>query len=281
MTIIGRFIGILTKWYSGSTIFRQARFRGVCMSEQYDVPLSTLAGFVGASYSQTKRAVLMNGLRGLRRVQANRAWEDWLSVLNAFTVLTEDCVTELKESGSLDAAVDFRSVDTAKGSPFQRSFLPRWERFEALLGANHKPLTKGERGNLRELVKNPKVLVWYAGLKPERQRQLTHPNRIILGWKSANRSPSDEATKPSLPATQQRIISALDDDLAETKKRVTELQSKLDDHDWNAAAEIDQLVNALTTKLRTRTASEQFALLETLAQTMGFADIIKSLARRK
>ena len=37
--------------------------------------------------------------------------------------------------------------------------------YEALLGANHKSLSKAERGNLRELVKNPAILVWHAGLR--------------------------------------------------------------------------------------------------------------------
>src|SRR5262245_47977900 len=72
--------------------------------------------------------------------RADRGWEDWQSLLQAFTLLTEDIVDELKAEEMIDEGVDFRTISTEKGSSFQKRFLPRWESYEALLGANHKPL---------------------------------------------------------------------------------------------------------------------------------------------
>jgi len=245
------------------------------------LPTNLLAtsGFVNAAYPQTRRDVLFNGLKALRRIHGGRAWEDWQSVLNAFTMLTEEIVDELKAKNVLPPEVDFRSVDTGKGTPFQKRFLPRWESYEALLGGNHKDLSKGERGNLRELVKNPAILVWHAGLAPHRQRQMVHPNRIITAWKAANRSGSEEAATPTLPKLQQRVIHEQDDALAESKKRIKELQKQLEDHDWDAAQEIDQLTTALLRKLKTRSAREQAMLLKRLSDSLGFADVLKVLGR--
>ena len=245
------------------------------------VPTNLLAtsGFVNATYPQNKRDVLLNGLRGLRRIHAGRGWEDWLAVLNAFTMLTEEVVAELQAKKLLPPDVDFRSVDTSKGTPFQKRFLPRWEAYEALLGGNHKDLSKGERGNLRELVKNPAILIWHAGLAPHRQRQMAHPNRVITAWKSANRSGTEEALKPTLAKTQQRIILEQDGALAESNKRISALQKQFEDHDWNAAQELDQLTTALVKKLKTRTAREQAAPLKQLGESLGFADMLKVLGR--
>ena len=246
------------------------------------VPANLLAtsGFVNAAYPQGKRDILLNGLRGLRRIHAGRAWEDWLSVLGAFTMLTEEVVTELQTKEILGPDCDFRSVDTTKGSPFQRRFLPRWEDYEALLGSNHKSLSKAERGNLRELVKNPAILVWYAGLAPHRQRQMMHPNRVITAWKAANRSGAEEAAKPTLAKAQQRIILEQDDTIAVRNKRIAEYQKQLEDHDWNAAQELDQLTTALLKKLKTRSALEQAKLIKRIANDLGFADVLAVLSRR-
>ena len=240
-----------------------------------------LKDFVSDNCSEPKRQVLRNGLHGLRRIHANRAWEDWLTVLQAFTAITEDIINELKASGDLDDTVDIvdiHNVDTSKGSPFQRRFLPRWEKYEALLGGNQKPLTKSERANLRELVKTPAVLTWYNGLTDHRQRQLTHPNRVIAAWKAANRSGADEETKPSLAKTQQRVI--LDQELTETRQHIALLQSALEDHDWNAASEINDVAQALIRKLRSRSAREQAAVIRMLADDLGFGDALALLTRK-
>ena len=237
-----------------------------------------LKDFVSDNCSEPKRQVLRNGLHGLRRIHANRAWEDWLTVLQAFTAITEDIINELKASGDLDHTVDIHNVDTSKGSPFQRRFLPRWEKYEALLGGNQKPLTKSERANLRELVKTPAVLTWYNGLTDHRQRQLTHPNRVIAAWKAANRSGADEETKPSLAKTQQRVI--LDQELTETRQHIALLQSALEDHDWNAASEINDVAQALIRKLRSRSAREQAAVIRMLADDLGFGDALALLTRK-
>ena len=246
------------------------------------VPTNLLAtsGFVNAAYPQTRRDVLLNGLRGLRRIHAGRGWEDWLSVLGAFTMLTEEVVDELHSRGIVAKDCDFRSVDTTKGTPFQQRFLPRWESYEALLGGNHKPLSKAERGNLRELVKSPQILVWHAGLAPHRQRQMVHPNRVITAWKAANRSGSEEAAKPTLAKLQARVILEQDDTIAAKNRRITELSQQLEDHDWNAAQELDALVRSLSKKLKTRNAREQAMLLRRLADDMGFADVLTVLSRR-
>jgi hypothetical protein len=110
-----------------------AKIKTVTVTDPDYFPRNVLQSFVPGHCPERKRSVLYNGLRGLKRVQADRAWEDWQMILNAFYIITEDVAAEVNEPNP-------RNVDTSKGSPFQRKFLARWEQFEALLGGNHKPL---------------------------------------------------------------------------------------------------------------------------------------------
>src|SRR5262249_58813861 len=100
-------------------------FTGAKMTED-DIPASVLQDFVPADYPKNRRNVLVEGLRALLRIHRQRGWEDWLSVLNAFTLITQEVCAEIGEA-------DFRNVDTGRGSPFQTRFLPRWQQYEALL----------------------------------------------------------------------------------------------------------------------------------------------------
>ena len=146
---------------------------------------------------------------------------------------------------------------------------------------NDKPLTKAERFNLRELVRNSAILMWYAGLAPHKQRQLTHPNRIIVAWKAANRSATGDDAKPSLAKTQQRIILQQDEEIAGHKQRVTTMQALLEDRDWKAAEHIEDKVAALGKELRTRNAGEQVRAVRLLADRLGItADLLKLLMRK-
>ena len=55
-----------------------------------------------------------------------------------------------------------------------------------------------------------------------------------------------------MPQLQQRIILEQDDTFAVKNRRITELSKQLEDHDWDAAQELDELTGALLKKLRTR-----------------------------
>jgi hypothetical protein len=237
-----------------------------------DVSPSVLQDFVPANYPQTKRNILIEALRGLKRIHQQREWEDWQSVLAAFTLITEEVAAEIGEP-------DIRNVDSGKGSPFQTRFLPRWERFEALLGGNFKPLSRGERSYLRELVKHPEALEWRGKREPHQQRGLTHPNRVITAWRAATRDKNPDA-KPSLATTQQRVIVEQDEKLELHRKTITDLRAQLDDHEWNYDDEVGELLLTLATKIKNRSTTDQITALAVLLKALGWSnELFTAMAR--
>lgn len=194
------------------------------VTETVKLPADVLLDFVPADYPQNKRAILIEGLYCLQRIHQQRGYDDWLGLLAAFTLITQEVCAELHEP-------DFRNVRTAKGTPFQTRFLPRWERYEALLPGNCKPLSRAERGNLRDLVRHPEILEWRAAQGEHIQRGMTHPNRLINTWKAQQRAktakpvaakPTD--TKPPVGSTDDVEVATLRRQLEQANARVAELQ---------------------------------------------------------
>jgi hypothetical protein len=177
--------------------------------------LGKIEGLRVKTYPESRLQVLMNGLASFRRIQSGRRdFAHWRTLYDAYLVLTMDTLAELQAKGEIPDSVTYRDVDTTKGSPFQRVFLPRWEAFENLV-PNVKALTKVERKILRELVREPKILAWREAIAPERQWALTHPYRLIEAYRRERNLP--DAGK----ASKKTTISKTTAPKATPKKKAT------------------------------------------------------------
>jgi hypothetical protein len=229
--------------------------------ESVKLPANVLHDFVPADYPQRKREILINGLVSLRNIHRQREFEDWRMLLAAFELITQEVCAELNEP-------DFRAVLTKKGTPFQKRFQPRWERYEALLPGNYKPLSRSERGNLRELVRHPEILEWRTTLAENKQRGMTHPNRLVTAWKASQRDQKDPDAAEESPT--DRIIKDLDQRIEDDAKLIDKLKSVIDEHEWNSNEAIGEIITTLAFKMRNQSIHERVTTTEKLLRALGW-----------
>jgi hypothetical protein len=74
-------------------------------------------------------------------------------------------------------------------------------------------LSKQERSALRSLVEKPQILAWRMALVMEKQRQFTHPIRVVDSWTRQNRT-TDPAHELTAGEIQRREIFRLTDENA-------------------------------------------------------------------
>ena len=105
------------------------------------------------SDTEQRHRIKENGLESLRRIHGDHTWEDWMSVVAALELITEEAMTDIE--------ADAWDKDNKR---LVKEFNRRWEAYESSVGSNHKPLSKQERWACRELIGNPEISAWRSML---------------------------------------------------------------------------------------------------------------------
>jgi hypothetical protein len=167
---------------------------------------------------ERKERVKAHGRDCLRRVKGDATWEDWLGIGAAMMDITEEALAEVGVA-----------VWDGNNKRLTKEFTRRWEEYEASAaepGSNEKPLSKQERWALREVMTNPEIGIWRAGLDGPNRRKLNHPNRVIDRWKRATQTSDREPKKPS--PSMSEALKERGKVIAEQDARIKELEEELE-----------------------------------------------------
>jgi hypothetical protein len=214
--------------------------------------------------SEENQLILDLGLKALHRINADKTWDDWMSVGAALRVITE------------------AAVDQAKSGPWHRDnksavrmFNGLWEHYEHSDGSNHKPLSSSERTQLRFVMDHPEVEVWRGTLDSTKRRSLNHPNAVVSAWRKATQTPDKEATRAA--QAKADVMVELEKELADMRKQ---LQQAKRDNEWNAPDNLSKAEDAMVAQLKSAGIANKIESAKRLLSRLGITDINKLLAPR-
>jgi hypothetical protein len=212
--------------------------------------------------SQEQQIILDLGLAALRRINADKTWDDWKQVGEALKVITEGAVAQ------------------ARSGPWHRDnkaavrmFNGLWEHYEKSDGSNHKPLSSSERTALRFIVDHPEVEVWRDTLDGTKRRQLNHPNAIVNAWRKATQTPDKETAGKA--AAKEDVIVALEQKLAEAEKQLRHAKREAE---WAAPENLAKAEEAIVAQLANAGINKKIEVFRRVAQRAGISDLTKLLA---
>jgi hypothetical protein len=207
--------------------------------------------------SDEHQLILDQGLAALRRINADKSWEDWKMVGAALTVITEAAVAQAK-SGPWHR--DNKSA--------VRMFNGLWDHYQNGDGTNHKPLSSSERTQLRFVMDHPEVEQWRDTLDSTKRRSLNHPNAVVNAWKKATQAP--DAAKTQARQAKTDVLVELEKELADTKKA---LSQALRDAEWRATDNLSEAEGAVVALLRDAGTPIKIDFAKRLLARLGITDI--------
>jgi hypothetical protein len=211
--------------------------------------------------SEEQQLILDQGLAALRRINADKSWDDWKMVGAAVKVITE------------------AAVEQAKSGPWHRDnksavrmFNGLWEHYEASDGSNHKPLSSSERTQLRFIMDHPEVEVWRATLDSTKRRSLNHPNAVVSAWRKATQTPNEKTAR----ATRERtdVMLELEKEIADLKKKLSHAERE---REWTEPQTLAKAEDALVGRLHNASTAHKIETAKRLLERLGLADISKLL----
>jgi hypothetical protein len=211
--------------------------------------------------SEEQQLILDQGLAALRRINADKSWDDWKMVGAAVRVITEAAVEQAK-SGAWHR--DNKSA--------VRMFNGLWEHYEASDGSNHKPLSSSERTQLRFIMDHPEVEQWRNTLDNTKRRSLNHPNAVVSAWRKATQTPDAKTARAARERTD--VIIELEKDLAEKDKA---LKQALREQEWRAPENLERAEEAVVAQLKNASTAHKIATAKRLLARLGITDINKLL----
>jgi hypothetical protein len=212
--------------------------------------------------SEEQQIILDLGLAALRRINADKTWEDWKQVGEALKIITEGAVAQ------------------AKSGPWHRDnkaavrmFNGLWEHYERSDGSNHKPLSSSERTALRFVMDHPKVEVWRDTLDGTKRRQLNHPNAIVNAWRKATQTPDQESVRRA--SEKEDVLIELERKLAEAEKQLKRAKR---DSEWAAPENLAKAEEAMVAQLANVSITKKIEAFRRVAARAGISDLTKLLA---
>jgi hypothetical protein len=211
--------------------------------------------------SEEQQLILDQGLAALRRINADKSWDDWKMVGAAVRVITAAAVEQAK-SGAWHR--DNKSA--------VRMFNELWEHFETSDGSNQKPLSSSERTQLRFIMDHPEIEDWRNTLDNTKRRSLNHPNAVVNAWKKATQTP--DAAKTEAAQAKMDVMVGLEKELADTKKALNQAKRDLE---WRATENLSLAEGAVVAFLRGAGTPIKIDFAKRLLAQLGIADISKML----
>jgi hypothetical protein len=211
--------------------------------------------------SEEHQLILDQGLSALRRINADKSWDDWKMVGAAVRVITEAAVEQAR-SGAWH-----RNNKSAV-----RMFNGLWDHYEASDGGNHKPLSSSERTQLRFIMDHPEVEVWRNTLDNTKRRSLNHPNAVASAWRKATQTPDPKTARAARERTD--VIIELEKELVEKDKA---LKQALREQEWRAPENLEKAEEAVVAQLKNASTAHRIETAKRLLARLGITDISKLL----
>ena len=197
----------------------------------------------------------------MRRINADKTWEDWKQVGAAVKVITE------------------AAVEQAKSGPWHRDnkaavrmFNGLWDHYESSDGSNHKPLSSSERTQLRFIIDHPEIEVWRNTLDSTKRRGLNHPNAVVSAWRKATQTPNEKTARAAREKAD--IVIELEKELADAKRA---LHQAMRDKEWSEPETLAKAEDALVARLHNASAAHKIDVAKRLLTRLGITDISKAL----